>query len=193
MQEATRPGRRARQRRRTSRPRAATRDATPFWAVQGYELSTDTRPAVTPRPPATATQPRRVPKTRLWHALEYGPIWTQKGPSRISPKQPLTCGDAGGRYWDRTSDLFRVRHRKRVRRGPSACVCAGQSGAKSSPVSREHGRTRSRWGTRWGTRAMGRRGQHGCHRWSSHPLTCRRRRRAPTLPWRSVTACPPGS
>jgi len=115
MQEATRPGRRARQRRRTSRPRAATRDATPFWAVQGYELSTDTRPAVTPRPPATATQPRRVPKTRLWHALEYGPIWTQKGPSRISPKQPLTCGDAGGRYWDRTSDLFRVRQRHTVR------------------------------------------------------------------------------
>ena len=23
--------------------------------------------------------------------------------------RPLACGDAGGRYWDRTSDLFRVR------------------------------------------------------------------------------------
>ena len=24
-------------------------------------------------------------------------------------KTPLTCGASGGRYWDRTSDLFRVR------------------------------------------------------------------------------------
>jgi len=167
----------------------------PVPASKGHDVFQDagSHSAVTPRPLATATQHRGVPKTRLRHALGCGPIWTPKGPSRISPKQPLTCGDAGGRYWDRTSDLFRVRDRKRVRRGPSACVGAGQSGAKSSPVSREHGRTRSRWGTRWGTRAMGRRGQHGCHRWSSHPLTCRRRRRAPTLPWRSVTACPPGS
>src|SRR5690606_10502429 len=30
-------------------------------------------------------------------------------PPRISPKRPLTCCNAGGRYWDRTSDLFRVR------------------------------------------------------------------------------------
>src|SRR5450756_2116765 len=61
------------------------------------------------RPPATATQPRRVPKTRLRHALGYGPIWTPRGPPRISPERPLTCTNAGGRYWDRTSDLFRVR------------------------------------------------------------------------------------
>ena len=79
MQEATRPGRRARQGRKTSRPRATTRDATPFWRVQGYELSTDTRPAVTPRPPATATQPRRVPKTRLGYALGTDPSGRREG------------------------------------------------------------------------------------------------------------------
>ena len=79
MQEATRPGRRARQGRKTSRPRATTRDATPFGTVQGYELSTDTRPAVTPRPPATATQPRRVPKTRLGYALGTDPSGCREG------------------------------------------------------------------------------------------------------------------
>ena len=28
---------------------------------------------------------------------------------RKTERNSLTCGDAGGRYWDRTSDLFRVR------------------------------------------------------------------------------------
>ena len=27
----------------------------------------------------------------------------------MCPKRPLNCDAAGGRYWDRTSDLFRVR------------------------------------------------------------------------------------
>jgi hypothetical protein len=35
--------------------------------------------------------------------------WLSKRPLRSDPKWPLTCGNAGGRYWDRTSDLFRVR------------------------------------------------------------------------------------
>jgi hypothetical protein len=61
----------------------------------------------------------------------------------------------GGRYWDRTSDLFRVRHRKHVRRRPPVRVCPGQSRAGIAPDTRGHGRTGSRRGTRWGTRCGG--------------------------------------
>ena len=130
----------------------------PVPASKGHDVFQDagSHSAVTPRPLATATQHRGVPKTRLRHALGCGPIWTPKGPSRISPKQPLTCGDAGGRYWDRTSDLFRVRDRKHVRRGPPACVCEGQSAVGPQADIAGWGRTSRGWGTRWGTRRAGR-------------------------------------
>ena len=42
---------------------------------------------------------------------------TPNAPYRISGKGRLTCGLSGGRYWDRTSDLFGVNcwQRGRVR------------------------------------------------------------------------------
>ncbi len=39
----------------------------------------------------------------------------------------LTCDNFGGRYWDRTSDLFRVSERRRVRGSSYVSVCAGQT------------------------------------------------------------------
>ncbi len=41
-------------------------------------------------------------------------LTTRRRPPQISSERPLNCGNAGGRYWDRTSDLFRVSHRNSV-------------------------------------------------------------------------------
>jgi hypothetical protein len=44
----------------------------------------------------------------------------------------LTCGDAGGRYWDRTSDLFRVREaRYRCANRPSPVLILREPAAVS--------------------------------------------------------------
>ena len=57
----------------------------------------------------------------------------------------------GGRYWDRTSDLFRVSLENGVHRGSIQCVGAGQEGVRSRTDGGGLGWTRRRWGTRWGT------------------------------------------
>ena len=48
-------------------------------------------------------------RTHCLHAVLSRATSDSKRPPRDRPRRPLTCGDAGGRYWDRTSDLFRVR------------------------------------------------------------------------------------
>src|SRR5665647_72103 len=80
-------------------------------------------------------------------------------PEEAAPDSSETAADLhkrGGRYWDRTSDLFRVRDRERVRRGPSACVCAGQPAVGPQADVAGWGRAWRGWGTRWGTRRAGR-------------------------------------
>src|SRR5450830_984224 len=66
------------------------------------------------------------------------------------PKAAMTCTD-GGRYWDRTSDLFRVRDRKPVRTRPPTTICAGQTVARRPANMCGHARTGRGWGTCWGT------------------------------------------
>ena len=41
--------------------------------------------------------------------VEVKPPPETETPPAVTPRSPVTRGDAGGRYWDRTSDLFRVR------------------------------------------------------------------------------------
>ena len=101
---ATRPGTRCRKEERSS-PIPGT------YARSGPVPVTST--ATQPGPEGIIVRSMQRTPTR---SCEPSQRWAPEGgrrrqrrPPRISPKRPLTCTRAGGRYWDRTSDLFRVR------------------------------------------------------------------------------------
>lgn len=69
----------------------------------------------------------------------------------MTGKPPFTWGNDGWRYWDRTSDPFRVRERIAVRGYPLMCVTPAKSWCSVSGEPLRTPANRSRLGTRRGT------------------------------------------